>query len=221
MVRGIRSPLEYGENLVLSDSLEACKLAGPIYNVCLVPDGWGGLDSVFSGELEPVFKEATSRYLQVHSPKTDRRADIAIVCAGKSYGTDLYHGVRVLSNPWSALKKEGTIILVAECSNGVGDANFLDYSRKFPERKGLLSELRYRFKMGAHVSLFLQEAMEKYRVQLVSVLPDLYVRNSFRLKPSRTASSAVQTAIRVEGKEAKILIITRGDLTLPVMGESS
>jgi nickel-dependent lactate racemase len=132
-------------------------------------------------------------------------------------GADLYHAIRIVSNVLGAVKREGTIILVAECTRGVGDSNFLEYARKFPERKELSTELRYRFKLGGHVNLFLQEALEKCRVQIVSILPELFVRDTFGLKPSQTASEAVQKAIRVEGKESKILIVPRGDFTVPVM----
>jgi nickel-dependent lactate racemase len=217
MVKGVPNPGELGENLVLSDAFEAYKMAGVFYSLTFVPDGWGGIDSVFSGELEAVFREAVPRYLQVHSPRIDRKSDVVVVAAGKLLGMDLYHGVRVLSNAFGAVKKEGTIILVAECSKGIGDQGFLEFSKRFSEKKELVSELRHKFKLGSHVSLFLQDALEKHRIQLVSVLPDLYARDSFKLKPSRTASSAVQQSIRVEGKEAKILIMTRGDLTLPTV----
>jgi nickel-dependent lactate racemase len=81
----------------------------------------------------------------------------------------------------------------------------------------LSTELRYRFKLGGHVNLFLQEALEKCRVQLVSILPELFARDTFGLKPSQTATEAVQKAIRVEGKESKILIVPRGDFTIPIM----
>ncbi|OLD13693.1 MAG: hypothetical protein AUI50_07915 [Crenarchaeota archaeon 13_1_40CM_2_52_14] len=215
MVKGVPHPGETGENLVLSDSFEAYKMAGVFYSLTFVPDGWGGINSVFSGELKAVFQEAVPRYLQVHAPRIDRKSDVVVVAAGKLLGMDLYHGVRVLSNAFGAVKKGGTIILVAECSKGIGDRGFLEFSRRFSEKKELVSELRHKFKLGSHVSLFLQDALEKHRIQLVSVLPDLYARDSFKLKPSRTASSAVQQSIRAEGKEAKILILTRGDLTLP------
>ena len=205
------------DNQVLSDSLEACKLAGPFYSLCFMPDGAGGVGSAFAGELESVFREAVSRYHEVHSPKIERKLDIVIVSAGSLLGADLYHAIRVVSNVLGAVKKEGTIILVAECSSGVGDSGFLEYARRFPERKELSTELRYRFKLGGHVNLFLQDALEKCRIQLVSILPELFVRDSFGLKPSQTASEAVQKAIRVEGKESKILIVPKGDFTVPIM----
>ena len=220
MIKGIPGPGDIKENLVLSDELEACKMAGTFYSLSFIPDGLEGIDSVFSGELEAVFRETVARYLQIHSPKVDRKSDVVVVAAGKILGMDLYHGVRVLSNAFGAVKREGTIILVAECSKGIGNQEFLEYSRRFSEKKDLVTEMRHRFKLGSHVSLFLQEALEKHRIQLVSVLPDLYSRDSFKLKPSRTASSAIQQSIRVEGKEAKILIVTRGDLMIPIVQTS-
>ncbi len=208
-------------NPVLADTLEACRLGGPVYSLALVPDGWGGLDSAFAGELEQVHNESTTRYMQVHGARIDRKPDIILVSAGSRLGMDLYHGVRVIPNVWDTVRKEGTIILVAECSKGTGDQTFQDYNRKFQERKELLNELRHRFKLGGHVSLLLKEAVDKNRVQLVSVLPDYYIRDCFKTKPSRTASTAIQTALRAEGKDAKILIVKHGDVTIPVLDMAS
>jgi lactate racemase len=217
LTKGFPASFSAHDNQVLSDSLEAVKLAGPIYSLCLLPDGVGGVTSAIAGELESVFREAVSRYHQVHGPKIERKLDIVIVSAGSILGADLYHAIRVVSNVLGAVKREGTIILVAECAKGIGDSNFLDYARRFPERKELSTELRYRFKLGGHVNLFLQEALEKCRIQLVSILPELFARDTFGLKPSQTATEAVQKAIRVEGKESKILIVPRGDFTVPIM----
>lgn len=217
LTKGFPASWSAPDNQVLSDSLEAVKLAGPFYNLCFMPDGVGGVTSAFAGELESVFREAVSRYRGMHSPKIERKLDIVIVSAGSLLGSDLYHAIRVVSNVLGAVKREGTIILVAECPRGVGDSNFLEYARKFPERKELSTELRYRFKIGGHLNLLLQDMLEKCRIQLVSILPELFVRDTFGLKPSQTASEAVQKAIRVEGKESKILIVPRGDFTVPVM----
>ena len=217
LTKGFPEPLNQTDNPILSDILEACKLTGPLYSLCFLPDGYGGVASAFAGELEPVYKETLSHYADFHSPRIERKLDIVVVSAGRLMGSDLYHAIRVVSNVMGAVKKGGTIILVAECSEGVGDSVFLDYARRFRELKELSTELRYRFKLGGHVNLFLQEALEKCRIQLVSVLPELFVRDTFNLKPSQTASEAVQKAVRVEGKESKILIVPRGDFTVPTM----
>jgi lactate racemase len=217
LTKGFPSTSFTSDNQVPTDSLEAAKLAGPFYSLCFLPDGAGGVMSAVAGEMESVFREGVSRYREIHSPKIERKLDVVIASAGSLLGTDLYHAIRIVSNVLGAVKREGTIILVAECARGVGDSNFLEYARKFPERKELSNELRYRFKLGGHVNLFLQDMLEKCRVQIVSILPELFVRDTFGLKPSQTASEAVQKAIRVEGKDSKILIVPRGDFTVPVM----
>ncbi len=220
ITRGVPPSGDWRGGSILADAFEACKLLEATYNVCLVPDGWGGVDSVFSGSMEAAFDEATGRFVQLHSPKVDRRSDIVMVSAGSLLGKDLYHAVRVLSDVTDVVRKDGTIILVAECADGVGNDTFLGLARKFEEKGELLSELKHHFQLGGHITLLLKEALEKNRIELVSVLPDHYARNGFGLKPSRTASAAVQQAIRVEGKDAKILIVTRGDLTLPKVAAS-
>ena len=217
LMKGFPTSSSTHDNQVLTDSLEAAKLAGPFYSLSFLPDGMGGVTSAIAGELESVFREGVSRYRQIHGSKIERKLDIVIVSAGSVFGADLYHAVRVVSNVLGAVKREGTVILVAECARGIGDSNFLDYARRFPERKELSTELRFRFKLGGHVNLFLHEALEKCRIQLVSILPELFARDTFGLKPSQTATEAVQKAIRVEGKESKIIIVPRGDFTVPVM----
>jgi lactate racemase len=220
LTRGLPEPVNTVDNAVLMDSLEACKIAGPIYSISFLPDGWGGAVEAVAGELEPVFRRAVARYLELHSTPVERKLDIVIVSAGSLISSDLYHATRVVSNVLGAVRKEGTVILVAECSRGIGDNTFLDYARRFPERKDLANELRHRFKLGGHVNLYLEETLERCRIQLVSVLPELFVRDTFRLKPSQTASESVQKAIRLEGKDSKILIVPRGDITIPVMESS-
>jgi lactate racemase len=220
LTKGLPEPVNTVDNAVLMDSLEACKIAGPIYSISFLPDGLGGVVEAVAGELEPVFRRAVARYLELHSTPVERKLDIVIVSAGSLMGSDLYHATRVVSNVLGAVRKGGTVILVAECSRGIGDNTFLDYARRFPERKDLANELRHRFKLGGHVNLYLEETLERCRIQLVSVLPELFVRDTFRLKPSQTASESVQKAIRLEGKDSKILIVPRGDITIPVMESS-
>ncbi len=152
LTKGFPDPLNHTDNPILSDSLEACKLTGPVYSLCFLPDGYGGVAAAFAGELESVFRETLSQYAQLHSPRIERKLDIVVVSAGSLMGTDLYHAIRVVSNAIGAVKREGTIILVAECSQGVGDSVFLDYARRFREPKELSTELGHRFKLGGHVN---------------------------------------------------------------------
>lgn len=214
-------PFGYSENQVYLDSLEASRMLGSTYLVTLVPDEWNGVSAVYSGDVEPTFKEAVSHFTREHSRPVENRPEIIVVSSdGPEYSKDLYHAVRVLPFLWNVLKRDSsTIVLAGECKQGVGNDNFLRLSKNSQDRKTLQNELKHDFKLGGHVALLLKEALEKSRIQLVSVLPDVYTR-SFGLKPSRTVSAGVQSAIRAEGKDSKVLIVTRGSLMIPVMPSS-
>jgi nickel-dependent lactate racemase len=207
----------FENNVVFKDSMEAARLVGPIYGITLIPDGQGGIKNILAGDLMAIFPQAINAYSEYHKYKFERKLDIVIISAGQLSGRDLYHAIRILSNITDILRKDGTIILVAQCGNGIGEQNFVDYAKKFQEKKTLVSELRYRFRLGAHVNLFLYELLDKFKIELVSGLPDIYTHNIFQLKPCRTVSEAVQKAIRTQGKESKILLIEKGDYTLPII----
>jgi nickel-dependent lactate racemase len=214
-------PFQYSENPVYLDSLEASRMLGSSYLLTLVPDEWNGVSAVYSGDIEPTFKEAVAHFTREHSRPIENRPEIIVVSSdGPEYSNDLYHAVRVLPFLWNILKRDSsTIVLAGECKQGIGNDNFLKFSKNSEDRKTLQNELKHDFKLGGHVALLLKEALEKSRVQLVSVLPDVYTR-SFGLKPSRTVSAGVQSAIRAEGKDSKVLIVTKGSLMIPVMAAS-
>jgi lactate racemase len=214
-------PFQYSENPVYVDSLDASRMLGSTYLVTLVPDESNGVSAVYSGDIEPTFKEAVDLFKREHSRPIENRPEIIVVSSdGPEYSNDLYHAVRVLPFLSNILKRDSsTIVLAGECKQGIGNDNFLKFSKNSEDRKTLQNELKHDFKLGGHVALLLKDALEKSRVQLVSVLPDVYTR-SFGLKPSRTVSAGVQSAIRAEGKDSKVLIVTKGSLMIPVMAAS-
>ncbi|HZD12486.1 MAG TPA: lactate racemase domain-containing protein, partial [Candidatus Binatus sp.] len=221
-MNGTIDPLRYKENPIHKDSLEAAKMIGETLLITVVLDKWGRIAGFYCGELEPTFTEAVSQYVQQHSWTLDTKPDIIVASSdGSYYSNDLYHAVRILPFLWNIQKRDGsTIVLAGECRNGIGDADFLTYSKNNEGRKSLQTSMKKQgFTLGGHVALLLKEALEKSRVQLVSVLPDVYTR-SFGLKPSRTVSAGVQSAVRAEGKDAKILIIPRGSIALPTIQPS-
>src|SRR5437879_8145509 len=120
LTKGFPTSSSAPDNQVLSDSLEACKLAGPFYSLCFMPDGAGGVGSAFAGEMESVFREGVSRYREVYSPKIERKLDIVIVSAGSLLGGELYHAVSVASTVLCCGRRRGAVILMTEFRVEVG-----------------------------------------------------------------------------------------------------
>src|SRR5947208_14207098 len=82
LTKGFPTSSSAPTNQVLADSLEACRLAGPFYSLCFMPDRSGGDSSAFPGEMETVLREEVSGYHELDSPRLDRKLDNVLVSAG-------------------------------------------------------------------------------------------------------------------------------------------
>ena len=59
----------------------------------------------------------------------------------------------------------------------------------------------------------IKELLDDFRLCLVSVMPDYYAKNIFKFKTFRTVGDALQSALRVTGKQATITVAPYGSYT--------
>ena len=109
------------ENPVYDDGLEAAKMAEIELSVNLVTDGMGDLLSAHSGELEKSWEGAVAEVGESHRVEAEGNADVVVVSAGGNrFDYDLYNSIWALRNAASVARRGATIILLAECSEGLG-----------------------------------------------------------------------------------------------------
>ena len=109
-----------------------------------------------------------------------------------------------------ACKEGGTIILLAECAEGLGRADFLKW---FEEKDSRALEVRLRegYEVNGQTAWSLLTKAERHRIFLVSALPDDAVRR-MRMTPAPSLAEAVANVdSRVSG-----YILPRGAALLPV-----
>lgn len=102
--------------------------------------------------------------------------------------------MHVLKRLFRVVKDEGSIILVGECPKGHGNKVFYEWTKNFKEVKEVESEIKKRYVLGGESAYFLLKARERAKIYLVSVMPDYYASNIFKLRTSRTTNSALQSA---------------------------
>src|SRR5437867_13036338 len=112
---------------------------------------------MYSWDVEPTFKAAVSYFTREHyHPIENRPAIIVVSSDGPEYSSDLYHAVRVLPFLWNVLKRDAsTIVLAGECKQGVGNDNFLRFSKNSEDRKTLQNDLKHDYKLGGYDALLL------------------------------------------------------------------
>ena len=148
----------------------------------------------------------------------DNKADVVVVSAGGvPYDTDLYGAYRAIHTALDLVKKDGALVLVAECAGGFGNGIFYEWMKRFRESKEMENEIKRNFEIGAEVAFFLSKALEYSRIYLVSVMPDYYANGVFRMRTARTVNAALQSAIRAVGKDSRIFVVPHGSNIVPVI----
>ena len=181
-------------------------------------DNTYALGLVLDGDLKPVrfsFDEV-ARCLETLEPIGDelfskqisKRSDILVMSAGGApFDATLARAVDTFPAALQALKKDGALIVSAECQQGHGGAQFYDWSAEHKEPRYLEARLRHHFSYGGFKAAFLSRTLQSHRVHLVSTIPDHYVENVFNMKTASTVNAALQSALRAHGSDSTISII--------------
>jgi nickel-dependent lactate racemase len=100
-------------------------LVGIDFLVNLIPTPGGGLAGIVSGHWDLAWRRGVRLCRRVWSAKVGQPADCLIASAGGyPYDINLYQMQRILNNLEAAVKPGGTILLVGECREGVGQEGF-------------------------------------------------------------------------------------------------
>jgi len=151
--------------------------------------------------LEPIVGES---YLK----QVTKRADIIVMSAGGSpFDSTLDRAVESFPVGLNALKRDGALIVAAECGQGHGGRQFYEWSAEHKEPRYLESRLRHHFSYEGFKASFLGRTQQTHRVYLVSTIPDYYVENVFAMKSAPTVNAALQSAQRTHGSESTISVI--------------
>ncbi|MEA1908604.1 MAG: nickel-dependent lactate racemase [Euryarchaeota archaeon] len=145
-------------------------------------------------------------------------ADIVIASpGGMPKDINLYQSQKALENAKNIVKDGGTIILVAECPEGLGNAV---YERWLSIPRGeLLPRLEGGFELGGHKAVLTSLLAERADLHLVSTIPDDLAKKAY-FTPEDTVQSALDAAISKHGANAQVLVMPHGGLTCPTTSPS-
>jgi len=206
------------ENPVHQDMVEAAKLAKVDFILNIVTNSKQEIVQAFAGDIEQAFNEGVKTVDEMYKVPIEQRADIVIVSSGgHPLDINLYQAYKGIDNALNAVKRNGVIILVAECPEGHGNEIFHEWTVKFKTLQEMEKEIKRHFVLGGHKSYYLLKALQRIKIILVSVIPDYEAVNVFHLKTARTMNDAIRDAFDLTDKNAKVWAMPHGNLTLPFM----
>ncbi|MCS7115333.1 MAG: nickel-dependent lactate racemase [Nitrososphaerota archaeon] len=203
-------------NPIHEDMVEAAKMAKVDFTLNVVTNSKGDVVKAFAGDLEQAFYEGVKVVDEMYRVSVNRRADIVVVSpGGHPDDVNLFQAYGAVESALEAVKRGGVVILAAECSEGYGNKAFYDWMVNFKDLKIVEREIKRNFVFGGHGAYYLLRALQKAQIILVSVMPDYYAVNVFRLKTARTVNEALNQAFKMVGDNAKVWAMPYGNLTLP------
>ena len=208
-------------NPIHEDMMEAAELAKIDFILNVVLNSKGEIVRAFAGDWRKAFYEGVKLVDEMYKVPVERKADIVVVsCGGHPFDIDLYQAYKAVDGALEVVKRGGVIVWVAECSEGYGNQVFYEWMKKYGTVKEVERAIKRKFKLGGHKAYYLLKALEKAKIILVSVMPDYYAMDIFKLKTSRSVNEAIDEAFRIAGKNAKVWAIPYGNITQPILKET-
>ena len=199
-------------NAVHEECERVAAMIAPRFSISSVVDERGRTVRIYGGDWRAAHRAGCIEYLSNHSMKIGRKREVVIVsCGGYPYDINLIQAHKSLEMAAHACTDGGMIVLLAECRDGLGHPTFLKW---FEEKDSRALEMRLRdaYEVNGQAALSLLVKSERYRIHLVSKLPDKDVRR-MRMRPARSLPDVLNSLDQsIEG-----YIMQRGAAFLPVI----
>lgn len=202
-------------NPINEDMCEAAALLQHVFTINLVMNAHTELAHIVSGDIFQSWEEACRLANQIYTVPISEQADVVIV-GGGGYPKDMsfYQGSKAIDNVEPALKRNGTLILISECREGGGPAEYFDWLK--PLKEGKLDEtLRKDFTIPGYVFYLNCEQAKRYRIMMLSLL-----KSEEASEMGIEIFSDIETLLadaRLKGK--KILVIPNGSVVIPKVAD--
>lgn len=197
----------------------AALLGGRPFIVNIALNSNKGITAVFAGDIDSAHEKGC-QYVKQHSmAKVNQPYDI-VISSNSGYPLDLnlYQSVKGMSAASQILKKYGSIILAADCWDGIPQhGSFGKILKENQTHRQVIDKI----KSG---QLKIQDNWQAYILCRICENADVYfysdnlsdeqLTDSF-LKPCRNIGLTVQNLLEKYGKDAKICILPQGHLTVP------
>lgn len=200
------------------DVEEAASMLGIDFIVNVVLDENKNIAYAVAGDYIEAHRVGCDYLDKMYGVKIHDKADIVVVSAGGfPKDQNLYQAQKALDNSKSAVKDGGIIILLASCSDGLGNKTFEEWMLN-KTREQCIEDIKKNFVLGGHKAAAVAKILTTKRVFLVSSLDRELVRK-MNLEPYDTLDEAFKDATDILGKESKVFVIPHGGSLLPIYKE--
>jgi hypothetical protein len=171
-----------------------------------------GISRIYYGNNSKFFKEAISDFKSNTILNIDEQKSL-IISSGSEFDNHmtLNDSLYSLWNSIGVLKKQGTAVLLAENSHGLGDGALTMYL----EGRVNLSEIKKTsYVNGLEHLVYLENLKDEYYLGLVSSIPFYYTKTKLGFNTYNNVKEVLANMISRYGKSSKVMICLDPSITL-------
>ena len=204
------------ENPVSLEMIEAARQVGVKFILNVVVNDKQEVVTVVAGDLEKAWRQAVDVSSSMFEVPFEKQVDICITCAS-GYPRDInaYQTQKALDHADRITREGGTIILAAECPTGYGEHVFEEWMNRGWTARQIMDEIKTNFVMGGHKAYGFAKVAAEKEYWLISAFDAKDTKCLFAQKAA-TVQEAVDAALAKHGKNASVVFMPEGSVSLPV-----
>ncbi len=185
----------YQDNPVSQLMLEAARLTGVDFIVNVVTASRDDIIFAVAGDLEQAWLQAVHFCEDLFVQPIAQKADVVVAgCGGYPKDINMYQAQKALDSAALAVREGGTIILLAECREGLGEENFEKWLREATCPEDIERRFAENFELGGHKAYAICRTLKTCDIWLYSSLPASTVRSLF-FKPLTSVQEGITAAL--------------------------
>ena len=198
-------------------AVEAAKMAGTDFILNTVQNDRKELTQVVAGDVEKAWLEGVKGSREIFEVTVPRPADIVITTPGGfPKDIDLYQSQKSMASSELVVKEGGTVILLAECKDGVGAHGFYEWMSAATCPQDVIDRfIREGYSIGASKAWLFSRCLKRSDLIVVSKSIDNKTLKEMFTQRADTAADAIQMALAKHGENAEIILLKNGSDMVP------
>jgi len=200
-------------NPVHEDMEEAAGIAGIDFCLNVVMNSKHEIVGAFAGDYKDVLRKGAKLVDEMYRIQINQEADAAIIAAdGHPHDINLYQAMKAIQTVIDVIKKDGTLVLIAECREGHGSEKFYNEMGNYSNSEEIKKELLKKFIMGKHKVYYMLKAAEKVKIYTITNM-DEEMASHFKMEKI-SEEEIMDKIYERHGENAKIIASPHATTTL-------
>ena len=203
------------DNPVHEEMVEAASKVKIDFNINTITDEDSNIIDIVAGELHESWSKGVEICKNTYITPIKEKADAVFTSTG-GYPKDIniYQAQKALDNAYHAVKPGGTIVLIAECREGIGNTVCEQWINEANSIQDIEERLKKCFILGGHKAYAIAKVAKEVDLILLSSLNKELTKKLF-MEPAEDIEQAIKLIREKHGDGFRSYIIPSGSTILP------